>query len=384
MSGDLVRNSLRLAVAAFLTAAIALWFERILFVWYPLIAVVVTIDDSDEQTIKAAIARILGTILGGFVTFAVHSVLAGWIGVLVSLLLMLPLLRLLGWEAATGTATLISILFLMVPRYSALNWDYVFNRGLDTAVGCLIAILVGLLFWPNNALERLDQEERALKLRLGEQLRRYRGWLRDGADRPEPLNPAPFSASVQRLETLLDQEQHGPHRLHLLHHRWPERLALWRGVRHHWLCLERLLAALPPRLPAGVGQVADGPIGMLITNLEQALNHHSSCRPGPGPVAMSPAMVAEADRIDQGRGPAFTRAIGAMVVPDGAGLAPASAANPLPSADEEQRAAPASGLATQDWLELARSANLPPLLVLAIANEQDAAARGLAALNGRR
>ena len=34
--------------------------------------------------------------------------------------------------------------------------------------------------------------------------------------------------------------------------------------------------------------------------------------------------------------------------------------------------------------ELARSANLPPLLVLAIANEQDAAARGLAALSGMR
>ena len=162
MSGDLLRNSLRLALAAFLTAAIALWFERLMFVWYPLIAVVVTIEDSDEQTLKAAMARMLGTILGGLVTFAVHSVLGGWIGVLVALLLMLPLLRLLGWEAAIGTATLISILFLMVPRYSALNWDYVFNRGLDTAVGCLIAIVVGLLLWPNQAIKRLEQEELVL------------------------------------------------------------------------------------------------------------------------------------------------------------------------------------------------------------------------------
>lgn len=349
MSGDLLRNSLRLALAAFLTAAIALWFERLMFVWYPLIAVVVTIEDSDEQTLKAAMARMLGTILGGLVTFAVHSVLGGWIGVLVALLLMLPLLRLLGWEAAIGTATLISILFLMVPRYSALNWDYVFNRGLDTAVGCLIAIVVGLLLWPNQAIKRLEQEELALRVRLSEQLHRYRQWLRTGADRPEPLDSGPFSASVGQLETLVDQEQHGPGRARLLRRRWPERLALWRGVRHHWLALERLLAALPPRLPAEVEQVADGPIGMLITNLEQALNHRSSSQPGPGPVASNAAMVSEAGRW----------------------------------ADRDQ-AAPAPGVSTRDWLELARSANLPPLLVLAIANEQDAAARGLAALSGMR
>ena len=113
MGADLVRNSLRLALATFVTAAIALWFERLMFLWYPLIAVVVTLDDSDDQTLHAAVARMLGTILGGMVTFVVHTVVDGWIGVLVSLLLMLPLLRLLGWQEAIGTATLISLMFLM-------------------------------------------------------------------------------------------------------------------------------------------------------------------------------------------------------------------------------------------------------------------------------
>jgi hypothetical protein len=56
----LLRNSLRLGVAAFITAALALWFERIAYVWYPMLAV-----------------RVLGTITGGLVTFLVHTVLAG-------------------------------------------------------------------------------------------------------------------------------------------------------------------------------------------------------------------------------------------------------------------------------------------------------------------
>jgi uncharacterized membrane protein YgaE (UPF0421/DUF939 family) len=363
MSGDLVRNSLRLALATFLTAAIALWFERILFVWYPLIAVVVTIDDSDEQTIKAVMARMLGTILGGLVTFAVHCVLDGWIGVLVSLLLMLPLLRLLGWEAATGTATLISIMFLMVPRYSALNWGYVFNRGLDTAVGCLIAIVVGLLFWPNDTSKRLHQEELALKAMLREQLHRYQGWLRDGADRPEPIQPAPFSASVQQLETLVDEEQHGPRRARLRHHRWPERLALWRGVRHHWLALERLLAALPARLPPSQGAVADGPLWWLITSLEPALEPLVPSRPGSEPAAKHADLAV-------------------CPGPDRQGGGAAAMESQRPRADWVEKAAVGRALPSQDWLELARSANLPPLLLLAIASEQEAVARGLSALSG--
>jgi hypothetical protein len=56
-------------VAAFITAALALLFERIAYVWYPMLAV-----------------GVLVTITGALVTFLVHTVLAGWQGVLMSLL----------------------------------------------------------------------------------------------------------------------------------------------------------------------------------------------------------------------------------------------------------------------------------------------------------
>ena len=53
MDALLVRNSLKMFTAVFITAAIALWFERTEFVWYPLMAVVIVVDDNDDHTVKA-------------------------------------------------------------------------------------------------------------------------------------------------------------------------------------------------------------------------------------------------------------------------------------------------------------------------------------------
>ena len=121
MDALLVRNSLKMFTAVFITAAIALWFERIEFVWYPLMAVVIVVDDNDDHTVKAATARVMGTVVGGLVTFVVHTSLSGWVGVLVSILLMIPVLRLFGWQSGLSTAATLSVMFLMIPRYEALD-----------------------------------------------------------------------------------------------------------------------------------------------------------------------------------------------------------------------------------------------------------------------
>ena len=187
-------------MAAFVTAALSLWFERIAYVWYPMLAVVTVMEDGDDLSLKAARVRVFGTITGGLVTFLVHTVLAGWQGVLVSLMLMLPLLRWLGWQPAAGTATLVSLMFLMIPSHVALNWDYVFNRTLDTAVGCVIAILVGLLslrlFWPDLAVEGNRQRLRRFLADLGAALVAQA----DRLDAPAaPVAPGALAAA-RRLE----------------------------------------------------------------------------------------------------------------------------------------------------------------------------------------
>lgn len=278
MTPDLLRNTLKLATAAFITAAIAVWTERIAYVWYPLLAVVIVVDDNDDQTLKAASGRVMGTVLGGLITFLVHTVLSGWVGVLVSLLLMVPALQLLGWQSALGTAGITGIMFLMLPSHVALNWDYVFNRALDTSVGCLVAIAVGLLFWPRHAIGLMEQAEADLHRQLSHQLRRYRAWLDQGDPRPLPLDPAPLTSDLQRLEQLMAREQAGPRRQALRRGHWDQRLRLWQLVHFHWVAWERLLADLPDHQI----QAAD-PLRQAILTLEPQLLGE----PHPTPVRQS-------------------------------------------------------------------------------------------------
>ena len=274
MQNPLLRNSLKLAVAVFITATIAVWTERIEFVWYPLLAAIIVVDDNDDQTVGAATARILGTVMGGLITFMVHTILSGWIGVLVSLLLMIPVLEMLRWQSALGTASLISIMFLMIPSHAALNWDYVFNRGLDTVVGCVVAIGVGLLFWPHGSYQELTAADQRLRASLQAQLQRYRHWLSHQGPRPSPLNPAPLTTDVLRIEQLVGVERRGPRHHRLRDSQWEPRLRLWQLAHLHWIRWERLMQSLPE---AQALQAA------AIRQSVEALQHQLEAQPGPTP-----------------------------------------------------------------------------------------------------
>lgn len=266
LDAALVRNSLKLAVAVLVTATIAVHVQRIEFLWYPLLAVVMVVDDNDDHTLQAASGRVMGTVLGGLITFLVHTVLSGWVGVLVSLVLMVPALQLLGWQSALGTAGITSIMFLMIPSHVALNWDYVFNRALDTVVGCLVAIVVGLLFWPRNALGEMAEADGRLHRQLSGQLERYSDWLERGQARPRMLNAAPLTSDLQQLEQLLGQERAGPRRLQLRRTHWEQRLRLWQLTHFHWLAWEGLLADLPdPQIEAAE------PLRRAVLDLKQQL-----------------------------------------------------------------------------------------------------------------
>lgn len=97
-------------MAACLTAAQSLRFERIADVWYPLLALLTVMEDGGDLSLQAARVQVLGTITAGLVTVLVHTLLSAWPGVLVSLMV------------------------LMIPSLVALNWDDVFNRTLGTAM----------------------------------------------------------------------------------------------------------------------------------------------------------------------------------------------------------------------------------------------------------
>jgi hypothetical protein len=312
---QLLRHAAKLATAVFITAALAMHFERIRFIWYPLLAVLIVVDDNDANTLKAASGRIFGTVVGGLITFLVHTVLSGPAGVMVSLLLMVPVLRALGWQSSLGTAALVSLMFLMIPSHEALNWDYVFNRALDTAVGCVVAVLVGLLFWPRTGLMDLQGQEHALLVLLQQQLLHHQQWLRGLGPRPEPVAPALISRRLLQMRALVNQERQGPRQKRLRAQRWPLRIVLWDEGLHHWMQWERQLLALP------IGSAGSAPLCAALAGLTAAL----------GPQA-PPALPPPAPRP-----------------------APLPAALPVP---------------IQRWAALARDEALPLLALLALAEEQ--------------
>lgn len=249
MRSDLLRPTLRLSIAIFLTAAIAHWFKTIAYAWYPLLAVVIVVDDNTDQSLKAATTRIAGTILGGLITFVVHTILGGWIGVMVSLVLMVPVLRLLGWQNSLSTAALVSLMFLMIPKHEELNWIYVLQRSLDTALGCAIAIGVNMVLWPRNGSQELLRLEAGLRSILLAQSQAYRLWLQGLAHRPEPLPREPIAKMLLTMESLLARELRGPHAERIKRQRWSQRLRLWDRVHHHWSAWETLLLNLPGLSP---------------------------------------------------------------------------------------------------------------------------------------
>ena len=88
-----------------------------MFIWYPILAVVMCMDETDTRVMAASRARLLGTIVAGVVSVLVHTILSGWIGFTVAMLIVVPLLRLLGWQSSLAIAILVGAMLFLVAGY---------------------------------------------------------------------------------------------------------------------------------------------------------------------------------------------------------------------------------------------------------------------------
>ena len=246
IDSNLIKQSLRLGLSIFITCAIAQHFDRISFAFYPLLAVILVVDDQDENTRQAAQGRILGTVTGGFVVFLVHTVLSGWIGIFVSLLITVPLLRLLGWGSGLSTAVVITVIFLGVHGYTNLNWYYILNRSIDTLVGIVAAIAIGRLLWPKNRLMRMEELHQKLLHSLSTRMHQHSQSLLGFTSSPPPLQPGSITKDLLEIQRLINiEEQLGSkHIKQLTRLRWQQRMSLWRSLHAQWILMERLLDAL--------------------------------------------------------------------------------------------------------------------------------------------
>ena len=246
ISVSTLRTTVKYGLAAALAASLAIATDRVMFVWYPLLAVVMCMDETDTRVIAASKARILGTVSAGVISFLVHTILDGWIGLTVALLLLIPMLRLLAWQSSLGLAVLVCSEMFLVARYAQLDWMYVSGRTFDTLLGVVATLLVSFLIWPVNRLAEIRRLDDQLRATTNARLVAIRQWLKTSPNETvqEPM-PIIGSRLAQQLSRLVNDELRSTPRGPGHWQHWRQRSLLWERINHHSLQLQRLGRMLP-------------------------------------------------------------------------------------------------------------------------------------------
>jgi len=247
LTSPVLRAALKYGLAAALAGTLAMNRKDVEFAWYPLVAVVMCMDETDTRVLAASRTRVLGTLTGGLVGGLVHMVLSGWVGLTVSLLLVVPLLRLLGWQASRGLGMLVCSMLFLIERYTEQNWAYVGGRILDTLIGIGAVLVVSFLFWPVDRLAEIRSIDAQLRRVITPRLEEIRRGLKEpGPLLERPSLPLVGSRLNLRLAQLVgDELRSAPSgRAHRQH--WRQRQLLWERIHHHSLQVERLARLLPP------------------------------------------------------------------------------------------------------------------------------------------
>ena len=260
-----LKNAIKYFVAAAIAGSIALATDQVSFIWYPLLAVVMCMDETETRVIAASRGRMLGTVAAGVVGFFVHTVLQGWVALTASLLILVPILRWCRWQAGLATGVVLLSMLFLVAEYSSLDWLYILNRTIDTLIGVLVAILVSNLLWPINRLAEIYSLDLKLRQLLSKRLLNIQQLLFGTAAAPAAQVPLEGSRLIGQLSQLVNDELRSrPHGAATRNH-WRQRCILWERVNHHSMQLLRLISWLPATFD-GLEQ------GPWLNKLHQALN----------------------------------------------------------------------------------------------------------------
>ena len=241
-----LKNAIKYFVAAAIAGSIALATDQVSFIWYPLLAVVMCMDETETRVIAASRGRMLGTVAAGVVGFVVHTVLQGWVALTVSLLILVPILRWCRWQAGLATGVVLLSMLFLVAEYSSLDWLYILNRTIDTLIGVLVAIAVSNLLWPINRLAEIHSLDFKLRQLLSKRLLNIQQLLfGTAAAASEAQVPLEGSRLIGQLSQLVNDELRSrPHGEATRKH-WRQRCILWERVNHHSMQLLRLISWLP-------------------------------------------------------------------------------------------------------------------------------------------
>ncbi|MCP9774258.1 aromatic acid exporter family protein [Cyanobium sp. WAJ14-Wanaka] len=291
LSARALKAAIKYGIAAMAAAAISVATNQVEFIWYPLLAVVMCMDETETRVLAASRARVCGTIAGGLVAFLVHLLMGGWIGITVTMLIVVPLLRLLGWGAGMATAIVVVSLLFLVADYNSLDWFYVLNRTVDTLLGVVVSILVSALIWPVNRLAEIRALDSQLRSEIGSRLEAIQQLLKgSGGGAIVKLVPVKSRRLILQLGKLVSDELSANPLGLGLKQRWRQRSILWERINHHSIQVQRLAELLPEGVMAHVSTP-------WIENLPSLLHPSAGSECSPLPQRQSLVRLADQLRI---------------------------------------------------------------------------------------
>ncbi len=163
LSAAQIRNALQVGFAGFLAGGLFLFAgsnATRIDAFYLAYGVARSLLPTPEASLKAARARVLGTVFGGLVVVLLMQSLNNWLAVGIGYVLIKLVGQRLGFDQATlMNAVIMAVLLVAVPDYQAMGGLYVLYRSLWHLLGLMIGMTVERLFWFKPLLKRLQQSE---------------------------------------------------------------------------------------------------------------------------------------------------------------------------------------------------------------------------------
>lgn len=175
-SAQQIRNAFQVGFAGFLATGLYLTAgDEALRVdaFYLVYGVARSLLPTPEASLKAARARVVGTVFGGFVVAMLIKAVSNWPAVGIGYVLVKLLGRRLGMDEATlMNGVIMALMLVAVPGYQELGGLYVMYRTGWHLIGLMLGMAVERLFWFSPLLKRLQSSELALIAQLEDLLNR--------------------------------------------------------------------------------------------------------------------------------------------------------------------------------------------------------------------
>jgi hypothetical protein len=286
----LLRNSLRLWLAASLTIGIMLWSRQAASLFLALIMAITFINENDSTPLRSIVQMLVAAFVGIITGLVVQEISTGWLMLALALVCSGALVRALGLTRALSMAYLSTWGVTISGAAAHLHWSGAFDLAYPIVVGILCGQIATWAFWPRRPLQLLPGLEQNLCGQLHDQISRMQHWLQEGGPPPGKLRSQELLPSIKQLQQLAAAGEGG------LASRWAQAGAIWGQILRQWLLLEPLLLELPAPLP-------EAPLPDLLQlrlgTLRQALLPGS-----PAPATATPdaeIWLEEADRLQVSR-----------------------------------------------------------------------------------